>query len=410
MNGSDKVETLAMSLLESYNATMQSSLPDHEMEMVSDTEQAMQYGNEIDLDLDLNPESMHPEDEDYMLEDATPEAHFSPSNEAAEEVRDDMMYDEDETRIHQVTSPHDEELRDIEEPTGLEDLNAFAYTGNDLSNPQHNQFFDDHPQTQSKELEPESRRMDGSIRQESTADLTQSQQTIDLKTEPPSASVELTNEEVNDEQEHDQAISEIHYKDDAEASDGAVVAVEEQGSGAVNGPAAETGPGEVQDETVGTDTPRTQHLDAIEHSTQENPTLGPSDVNSPDNSRPLPPVILAYLDNEMTLFPPSSDDTSSTYFLEDESLSEQSMKDIFHAIRKVLGESIGEDEDLRLHIHDFNLDLDEVSPFSYSRSLPGVLTCSRSPHIFMKSLCPRYDSCMSNSRTMMELKTLVRFI
>jgi hypothetical protein len=352
-----------MSLLESYNATMQSSIADQEMEMVSDSEQAMQYGNEIDLDLDLNPKVVHAEDEDYVLEDATPEPQFDPSNGATEESRDDVMYDEDEySGIHQATSPHDEELRDVEEPEDTEGINTFAYTTNDLSIPQQDQFLHDLSQQQPTELAIDTRNTDDLEDKETTTGFTHSQQPIEVGTKEAFVAEEIAAEEVQHESEHGQELLEGQYGEDAEDSNEGIIAIEDQDWVGVSSPAVETGQEDVQDVKAKTSTPKSEHAQTLEDPTRENPTSEPEDSHSAEDSKlPLPPIILAYLDNEMSLFPPSNDDSSSTYFLEDENLSEQSINDLFHAFRMVLGESISEDEDLRLHIHDFNLDLDEVS-------------------------------------------------
>jgi len=87
----------------------------------------------------------------------------------------------------------------------------------------------------------------------------------------------------------------------------------------------------------------------------------------------LHPVIVVYEDNEIYLFPPKNQDTSNTYFLEDESLAASSMKELFGACRTVLGESINDDLELELDVAELGLTLSEDSPHSDTSTLTSFL-------------------------------------
>jgi len=87
----------------------------------------------------------------------------------------------------------------------------------------------------------------------------------------------------------------------------------------------------------------------------------------------LHPVIVVYEDNEIYLFPPKNQDTSNTYFLEDESLAASSMKELFGACRTVLGESINDDLELELDVAELGLTLSEDSPHSDTSTLTSLL-------------------------------------
>lgn len=81
------------------------------------------------------------------------------------------------------------------------------------------------------------------------------------------------------------------------------------------------------------------------------------------------PVVMVYQENEISLFPPVSQDgaeegeeeRSSTYFLEDEQLASDSIQNLLGALRSVLGESISEQDELTIDIEELGLHISEVS-------------------------------------------------
>ena len=76
----------------------------------------------------------------------------------------------------------------------------------------------------------------------------------------------------------------------------------------------------------------------------------------------LHPVIVVYQDSEMFLFPPPQDnEESQTYFLQDESLANESMSELLQECRNLLGGSISENDELEIEIPLLNLRLGEVS-------------------------------------------------
>ena len=75
---------------------------------------------------------------------------------------------------------------------------------------------------------------------------------------------------------------------------------------------------------------------------------------------PLHPVKVYYEETEMSLFPPSTEEASETFFLENESLAFENMSEIFSAMRAVLADSIREDDELQLEVDSLNLYLGEV--------------------------------------------------
>lgn len=75
------------------------------------------------------------------------------------------------------------------------------------------------------------------------------------------------------------------------------------------------------------------------------------------------PIVMIYQDNEMSLFPPieQGQEHSEIFFLQDEKLAGENIKTLLGACRSVLGESIGEQDELVISIDDLGLHISEVS-------------------------------------------------
>ena len=76
----------------------------------------------------------------------------------------------------------------------------------------------------------------------------------------------------------------------------------------------------------------------------------------------LHPVIVVYQDNEISLFPPHEENEkhSATYFLQDESFANGSIRALLGACRMVLADSIGEHDELEVKIVPLGIDISEV--------------------------------------------------
>ncbi len=72
-------------------------------------------------------------------------------------------------------------------------------------------------------------------------------------------------------------------------------------------------------------------------------------------------VKVDYLGTEMCLFPPTEDDDSEMFFLEDQSLAYQSLNKMLAACRDVLANTIGLDDELVLDVASLGLHISEVS-------------------------------------------------
>lgn len=76
----------------------------------------------------------------------------------------------------------------------------------------------------------------------------------------------------------------------------------------------------------------------------------------------LHPVIVLYQGNEMSLFPPSDQDSeqTQTYLLHDETFAQDSISNLLQQCRLVLADSINERDKLEIKIPDLGLNIDEV--------------------------------------------------
>ena len=74
------------------------------------------------------------------------------------------------------------------------------------------------------------------------------------------------------------------------------------------------------------------------------------------------PVSIAYQESDISLFPLEQiEGQESTYFLEDTEIASKSIKHLLDALRSVLGENVGEQDELCMEIVDMGLQISEVS-------------------------------------------------
>lgn len=118
---------------------------------------------------------------------------------------------------------------------------------------------------------------------------------------------------------------------------------------------------------------KTKDLDVQE--TGEKKVYEPHDQEPTTTEEPAPmhPIKVYYQDNEISLFPPREGDSSEMFFLEDESLAYQDFGKLFNSCRKVLQQSIGENEILVMDIEVLDIQLTEVRDFPF-RQILYILT------------------------------------
>jgi hypothetical protein len=91
----------------------------------------------------------------------------------------------------------------------------------------------------------------------------------------------------------------------------------------------------------------------------------PADEFEGEASSELHPVKVLHEGSEVFLFPPMDEDSSATFFLHDDSLSQQGLNVLLEACREVLGSSINDEEELEIEFHDLGLHTSEVCPILF---------------------------------------------
>lgn len=118
----------------------------------------------------------------------------------------------------------------------------------------------------------------------------------------------------------------------------------------------------------------------------------------------LHPVVVVYQGDEISLFPPDDGDTSdSFYFLQDETLANESVKVLLQACRQVLGETMRDEDELEIDVAELGLCVSEVS-FNIPNFVTGLNTdYIRTPNMPQTPALPKSStftsSCISSTET-----------
>jgi len=115
--------------------------------------------------------------------------------------------------------------------------------------------------------------------------------------------------------------------------------------------------------------PDTTHAISDAHSEDVRETNEPKAQKALD----VHPVTLVYLEEEMSLFPPTSGDDSSVYFLSDPSLAFESLDKLLAACREILTGTLDHHDELVLDVPGLGLHICEDSKYSTKISLADVL-------------------------------------
>ena len=292
----------------------------------------MTYDIGVDVDVDVAIDGIHDQDGDYMLEDAHP-VLSSEVDRSTEIITDDVMQDgEDLLPYSQNELGHqDEELAD-------------AFDGEDKINPS--------LEVQSipvlEDYEADSVTEDALLPTSREESITNIQTDLSVLQKAAGTELDHFKEQVRDvepqipkaatqQQAHteDQPTSKL---DEAQITD-SFRSVEQLDESATYG-AAQTNDGQLT-EIERLDSEATKEVSGAITYTH--------------------PVIVSYEESELSMFPPSTEDASDTYLLEDEGLAAGSMCELFSAIRAVLADSISEDDELEISCESLGLSLSEVS-------------------------------------------------
>jgi hypothetical protein len=302
--------------------------------------------DDIDIDLDLDPGPPNDQDNDYIIEDAKSEntaEHLGPSIDVG---NDDVMHDGDHTYT-------DVQEQDVEFPDEeLYDAHDQVLT-DDPSNKQHSGAYAPNVTA----FEHGSTSYSPGFHTSGGQPVTGGEQEINFTQDETysSGNVEnLTAEKEthkNSSQENEPtliaqqnpALSEHGSAEPDSLDHQQAVPLDKRSA---SGILATSPNGNGEDDDALTDT--------YEEDGQDEPKDPRSGVAH------IHPVVVIYEDNEISLFPPSKNDTSDTFFLPDESLARANICDLFEAIRSVLAGSIGEDDELNMIVDGLGLELSEV--------------------------------------------------
>jgi hypothetical protein len=384
--------------------------PDDDMEISSDAGR-IEHDNDIDL-VDGD------DDIDYMLEDARSEQGQPRIDEMPDAGRDDIMYDDldeityTEDDMHDDVPVPDEHLTDVSEFHGESGFDQFAQpqAGEGQTTPtQANSSGSFDASTASGQQAPESDTLIDtvdyfeSVQQEQNYNApTPTAEAEPVLTEPdvPVSELETQGQEQRDVQEHVDTVASQTNAHVGEASTSALLydvfdGPFDEGSNAQQ-LSESTNPPLHDDvtEPVLNDDQRTDAAHEHQHASpkptdQQEPTISPKEeiVPSPNpdevevqespqqvsndkleevpgsDERPhsLHSIIVDYEGAHISLFPPMQGDDADMFLLNDSSLADKTLVDLFRACRQVLGESIDDDLELEIYSEDLDLTISEVS-------------------------------------------------
>lgn len=108
--------------------------------------------------------------------------------------------------------------------------------------------------------------------------------------------------------------------------------------------------------------PATEPSEEIAGSAKEQHGQETNDQGNVARDGPLHPVKVLYQENEISLFPPREDDSSETFFVENEALAYDGFDKMFDSFRQVLGDHVGEQEVLIVDVEPLHIQIREVRP------------------------------------------------
>ncbi|KAI9783372.1 MAG: hypothetical protein M1839_003907 [Geoglossum umbratile] len=317
--------------------------------------------DDIDIDLDLDPGPPNDQDNDYIIEDAKSEntaEHLGPSIEVG---NDDVMHDGG----HTFTDVQEQDVEFLDEE--LYDAHDRILTDDLSSRQQHSSEYDPNVATFGSSGTLYSR-LNTSEDQSAAG----GEQEINFAQDETYASENInsltTDKEANESSprgaevalvvEQEPALNEHNSPKPDQGDRGHEQASSLDGHSAPSVPATGTN-GNGEDDDALTDTYEEE---------------GPDEPTDPHSGvAHIHPVVVIYEGNEISLFPPSKNDTSDTFFLPDESLARTNICDLFEAIRSVLAGSISEDDELDMTVDGLGLELSEDSIHARTTTLSQIV-------------------------------------
>ena len=367
------------------------------MEFTSDIDRGLEHGEDIDIDIDLTIEDQGAEEDEYMVEDsitAVPE-NEDDRGQSMHVTNDDVMVDDAyaEVSIADKSSVQDEDLEDAEYLEPDEGENGAIPVASRPSSQSRSELLEYEDQIESNKSEtygyhaetintsdqqyPVSIEQDDSYESRTAVTLEGSQsedEKLDDSSQdensgaiqsaghqrhegndnllPESSTMSLHGEQKRERQEVLSLTSEDQLGE-AEQFDSSVI---EEATKVVPTPPVHT-ENENPDEEIDDLSP------AIESRSEDSITSAVHEDHNIEGSDYVHPIVVLYQNSEISLFPPvdQAEEHTSTYFLQDEQLANESFTKLLEACRSVLGESISAQEELILDIGALDLHISEVS-------------------------------------------------
>lgn len=321
------------------------------MELSTDFDRHNGTDGDTDIDIDLVPDQPEDQDNDYMIEDTRSEGGTGSQAFPNETSNDDVMLDDggSQADLNEANALQDEDLDDAGDYF-QDDANqdSLALQGNIDE-------FDDNTLQPIDQITPQTDHGFSTL-----AD------TFEAKTK------EQLEKEISDNRVED-VLSSLGTEDNAEIlqqsfHDSNIVGL--AGSNLENtrdvldwpeNPTSIANTETAQEATNKDLDSRPQPEEPASKSASSNPRPTEPPQEQAYEATTVHPVVVVYQDVEISLFPPSDQSDSYTFFLHDEGLATSSIYDLLLACKEVLADSISEEDELELTIEELGLCISEVS-------------------------------------------------
>lgn len=386
---------------------LDATVPEDVMELSSDVDRRFEAVEDIDLDLDLADTNQQYEDEEdeYMGEDSnSPTDPAAPKEQDMNTGNDDEMVDDGyvERSTAERSPVRDEDLEDAEN-TGAEiDEDVVVETAiespsdpfSDLLDNEQELDTGDHPDLDHHEEEIDypdvgdreyyqQPNLDENNPGETLTSLPSEQKHMDIRHDTSEPATLTLSQEEREEHDNKQKMSSTNSRDEFGPATQGTSQEKHSHTRAKQGgsrhPQAEMEgamSGELESATAPSSEQQEQEENVALSEENFSSSLSPSDPETQIHDRLIAqgtgflkgpiyvhPVIVVYQENKISLFPPKDqdDERDSTYFLEEEQLASDTIRNLLGACRSVLGESISGQDELAIDIGDLGLHISEVN-------------------------------------------------
>lgn len=327
------------------------AVPQDDMELGSDVERGpdlvIDVDYEIDVDVDLTNDPLEVQDNDYILEDVRSDAEHR-SDWPANQVDDDLMQDEERDGFSMADDATilDAENQDVDFAQDLDNGVSLNLPPEDLAQAN---TTEEYPAEMPSHSIPETAQ--GLVRNRPTInhpiEVTQDQTSLHSHTGH-------TQETCPAEEEDSTS------KDNLQSTRPSSETEQGRSTSVVNEPGINSSLlSAIGNDEQAADFSENAQFEDLDY--DEDPYY--EDYTSParGHTSNLHPITVLYQETEMSLFPPTVNNATETYFLQDESLADSNISEVFKAMRVVLGHTISTDDELELGMDALDLYLTEVS-------------------------------------------------